>query len=123
MAQDERASVSPEILTLEGLFKRYYTARQAAGAAERTLEGYQNKIPHPHHMCANRSGNYRPLSGVLQKSSDESRCVQMNTGRAKRVPPLVMSELKLSIPIYEDFVLRRQFFHFNSISGLPPRHS
>ncbi|MDY7993818.1 hypothetical protein UY286_24450 [Paenibacillus polymyxa] len=26
VAQDERASVSPEILTLEGLFKRYYTA-------------------------------------------------------------------------------------------------
>ncbi|KYG92930.1 hypothetical protein ACWGXJ_00470 [Paenibacillus sp. S33] len=24
VAQDERASVSPEILTLEGLFKRYY---------------------------------------------------------------------------------------------------
>ncbi|MNV56995.1 hypothetical protein D3C71_1493050 [compost metagenome] len=47
----------------------------------------------------------------------------MNTGRAKRVPPLVMSELKLSVPIDKDFVLRRQFFHFNRISGLPPRHS
>ncbi|WP_233901794.1 hypothetical protein [Paenibacillus polymyxa] len=56
VAQDERASVSPEILTLEGLFKRYYTARQAAGAAERTLEDYQNKIPHPHHMCAIEAG-------------------------------------------------------------------
>ncbi|MNI72333.1 hypothetical protein D3C73_1282680 [compost metagenome] len=33
VAQDERASVSPEILTLEGPFKRYYTARQAAGVS------------------------------------------------------------------------------------------
>lgn len=42
--QYERASASPETLTLEGLFKRYYTARQAAGAAERTLEDYRKHM-------------------------------------------------------------------------------
>ncbi|OMD70447.1 tyrosine-type recombinase/integrase [Paenibacillus odorifer] len=34
----------PETLTLDKLFKRYYAARQAAGAAERTLEDYRKHM-------------------------------------------------------------------------------
>jgi integrase/recombinase XerD len=33
-------SVPPDVWTLDKLFSRYYTARQAAGAAQRTLEDY-----------------------------------------------------------------------------------
>jgi integrase/recombinase XerD len=38
--QEVAATASPYNLTLDGLFQRYYAAREAAGAAERTLEDY-----------------------------------------------------------------------------------
>jgi integrase/recombinase XerD len=37
-------NVPPDVWTLDKLFSRYYTARQAAGAAERTLEDYRKHM-------------------------------------------------------------------------------
>jgi integrase/recombinase XerD len=37
-------NVPPDVWTLDKLFSRYYTARQAAGAAERTLDDYRKHM-------------------------------------------------------------------------------
>ncbi|MDR9857668.1 tyrosine-type recombinase/integrase [Paenibacillus sp. VCA1] len=43
-AHQEAEKPRPETLTLDKLFNRYYAARQAAGAAERTLEDYRKHM-------------------------------------------------------------------------------
>ncbi|MBT2286840.1 tyrosine-type recombinase/integrase [Paenibacillus polymyxa] len=59
----------PETLTLDKLFNRYYAARQAAGAAERTLEDYRKHMNWFRRFLANEySGldNFVPNRDVIR---------------------------------------------------------
>ncbi|QQE80392.1 tyrosine-type recombinase/integrase [Alicyclobacillus sp. SO9] len=69
VSEEKVHDTGPDVLTLDKLFKRYYAAREAAGAAERTLEDYVKHMRWLRRFMASEYGgldNFVPNRDVIR---------------------------------------------------------
>lgn len=78
--EPKKETPTDDILTLENLFNRYYSARQAQGAAERTLEDYEKHMRwFRRFLCSEYNGldNFLPNREVIRAWISHMITVQM----------------------------------------------